>query len=95
MRREGGAAVDASSLNEDAVIACADLVARAGASQFEFGHMHDDVPVEEAGWYATAFYRGTRITVDERRSPTEAAMALAERLLPSRSKGRGATTGPS
>lgn len=68
-------------VNDDIVIACADLVGRAGALDFQIGYLHDDVPVEEAGWYAHARYRGARITVDDRRSPTEAAMALAQRLL--------------
>jgi hypothetical protein len=67
--------------NEDAVIACVDLVGRCGASDFEIGFMRDDVPVEEAGWYAVAFYRGARIQTDEHRSPSAAAMALSERLL--------------
>lgn len=65
----------------DAVVACADLVGRAGASGFEIGYLRDDVPVEEAGWYAQAIYQGARIMTDEHRSPTGAAMALAERLL--------------
>jgi hypothetical protein len=69
----------------DIVIACADLVGRSGASDFLIGYLHDDVPVEEAGWYAYAQFRGARITVDDHRSPTDAALALAERLL------RGAT----
>jgi hypothetical protein len=68
-------------MSEDAIVACADLVGRAGARDFELGYMHDDVPVEEAGWYAVAKYQGARITADEHRSPTAAAMALAERLL--------------
>lgn len=72
-------------INDDVVVACADLVGRAGASGFEIGYLHDDVPVEEAGWYAYAQYRGARITVQDHRSPTGAALALAERLL------RGAT----
>jgi hypothetical protein len=65
----------------DIVVACADLVGRAGASEFEIGYLHDNVPVEQAGWYAHAKYRGARLTADDRRSPTEAAMALAERIL--------------
>lgn len=69
----------AAALNGDAVIACADLVGRAGATQFKLGYLHDDVPIEEAGWYAHAQYRGARITVDDRRSPSEAALAFAER----------------
>jgi hypothetical protein len=66
---------------EDAVVACADLVGRAGASGFEIGFVNEDVPVEEAGWYAIAQYRGARIMTGDHRSPTGAAMALAERLL--------------
>lgn len=68
-------------INDDVVIACADLVGRAGASGFEIGYLHDDVPAEEAGWYAHAQYRGARITAEDHRSPTGAALALAERLL--------------
>lgn len=72
-------------LNEDAVMACAHLVDRAGASGFEIGYLHDDVPVDEAGWYAIAFYQGARLTADDHKSPSLAATALAERIL------RGAT----
>ena len=72
-------------VNEDIVIACADLVGRAGASEFQIGYLHDDVPVEEAGWYAHAQYKGARIIAQDHRSPTAAALALGERLL------RGAT----
>lgn len=68
-------------LNDDIVTACADLVGRAGAREFEIGYLHDDVPVEEAGWYAHATYQGARIQVQDHRSPTAAALALAERLL--------------
>ena len=68
-------------MNDDVVVACADLVGRAGASGFEIGYLHDDVPIEEAGWYAYAQYRGARIMVEDHRSPTGAALALAERLL--------------
>lgn len=68
-------------MSEDIIKACAHLVERAGASGFEIGHLHDDVPVEAAAWYAIAFYQGARITVDDHRSPTAAALALAERLL--------------
>lgn len=67
--------------NEDMVIACVDLVGRCGASGFEIGYLHDDVPVEEAGWHASAQFRGARILVEDHHSPTGAALALAERLL--------------
>lgn len=68
-------------MNDDIVNACADLVDRTGAKEFQIGYMHDDVPVEEAGWYAEAHYKGARILVGDQRSPTGAALALAERIL--------------
>lgn len=68
-------------LSGDVIEACADLVGRAGASEFEIGHIRDNCPAEEAGWYAIAKYQGARITTDEHRSPSAAALALAERLL--------------
>lgn len=69
------------NMNSDVIIACADLAGRAGAQHFEIGYLHDDVPVEEAGWYAQVTYRGARITTGEHPSPSGAALALAERLL--------------
>jgi hypothetical protein len=68
-------------LHDDMVIALADLVSRCGATEFELGYVHDDVPAEEAGWYAHAMWSGTRITAEDHRSPTAAALALSERLL--------------
>lgn len=71
----------ADFMNEDVVIACVDLVGRCGASGFEIGYLHDDVPVEEAGWHASVQFHGARITVQDHRSPSGVALALAERLL--------------
>ena len=71
----------ASMLHGDAIVALADLVGRCGASGLELGWVHDDVPVEEAGWYAMASFKGARITEQDHRSPSGAALALAERLL--------------
>jgi hypothetical protein len=68
-------------LNDDMVVACADLAGRAGASEFQIGFVHDDVPSEDAGWYAHAQYRGARLTAKDHRSPTGAALALSERIL--------------
>jgi hypothetical protein len=67
--------------DEDAVKACADLVGRTGAKSFECGYLHDDVPVAEAGWYATAVYRGAKLTAEDKASAAEACDALADRLL--------------
>lgn len=73
--------LDPSLLDGDAIVAAADLVGRSGAQGFEIGYLHDDVPVAEAGWYAHAQYRGTRITCADQPSPTAAAEGLARRLL--------------
>jgi hypothetical protein len=67
--------------DEDAVKACADLVGRTGAKSFECGYLHEDVPASEAGWYATAVYKGAKLTAEDKASPAEACDALAERLL--------------
>lgn len=63
------------------VIAAADLVGRAGARKFEIGYLHDDVPADEAGWYAFAQFRGARITCGDQPSPSDAAEGLARKLL--------------
>ena len=68
-------------MDEDAMFAAVDLIGRAGATGAEFGYLHDDVPVEQADWYAYAQYRGARITVEHHRGPVEALEALARRLL--------------
>jgi hypothetical protein len=68
-------------MSDDVVMACVDLVGRSGASGFEIGFVHDDVPIEEAGWHASAQFHGTRIMVQDHRSPTGAALALSERML--------------
>lgn len=67
--------------DRDKVVACADLVGRAGARQFEIGFVHEGVPVAEAGWYCHAQYRGARITAEDQAGPAQAAMALARKLL--------------
>lgn len=67
--------------DEDALVAAVSLVGHAGARDFEFGYLHDDVPVHEADWWAKAQYQGTRIMVEHCTGPVEAAESLAERLL--------------
>jgi hypothetical protein len=69
------------SLDMDAVVAVADLVARAGGREFEIGHLEDGVPVEQARWYATARFKGAMLIADEKAGPDEAADALARRIL--------------
>jgi hypothetical protein len=65
----------------DAVVAVADLCARAGATEFEVGYLEDDVPINEARWYAQVRFRGALLVCDERQSPDEACDALARRIL--------------
>jgi hypothetical protein len=67
--------------DDDAVKACADLVGRTGAKSFEFGYVHEGVPVAEAGWWATAIYKGAKRTAEDKASPAEACDALAGLLL--------------
>lgn len=68
-------------MNTDAVAACADLVGRAGAKAFEIGYVHEDVPSEQAGWWASAQFQGARILVEDHRSSDAAADALVVRML--------------
>lgn len=68
----------APQLDDDAVVACADLAGRTGATGFQIGYLSDDPP---HGWYAYAQYRGARISADDQPGPSEAADALSRRLL--------------
>lgn len=67
--------------DQDAFKAGVELVGRAGAKNFEVGYLHDEVPLEEADWYAHAQFEGTRIIEEHYRGPVEAVEALARRLL--------------
>jgi hypothetical protein len=67
--------------NDDLVQACLDLAGRAGATGVEIGFVREDVPSEQAGWFAFAKYRGARISVEEQTSPATAALSLAHRIL--------------
>lgn len=68
-------------MDEDALIAAVDLVGRAGAKAFEVGYLDDDVPADQARWWAHADYRGNRIIVENESGPVEAAEKLARRIL--------------
>jgi hypothetical protein len=77
-----------TSLDEDAMVAAADLVGRSGARSFQVGWDCPHTPDEEDGhtcpdvtWHAHAQYRGARLTEERHRGPVEAAEALARRLL--------------
>jgi hypothetical protein len=69
-------------MNDDFMLACVDLVARSGATEFQIGFTGDEgVSAEDAGWYAMAIWQGARIMTDEHKSPSQAVFALTERLL--------------
>lgn len=77
-----------SAFNEDVIAACFDLIGRAGAAEgsLEWTCPHvpgepDDHKCDRITWAAMARYRGARITKDGYSTPSEAAFALAERLL--------------
>lgn len=69
------------NMDDDALIAGVDLVGRSGARSIEIGYLHDDVPAEEADWWASANYRGTKLQVEHAPSPVAAVEALALRVL--------------
>lgn len=65
----------------DAAVAATELVGRTGAKGLEFGYLHDDVPIDQAAWYAFAQYKGARIIEENHRGPVEALEALARQIL--------------
>jgi hypothetical protein len=69
------------NLDADDVMAAVDLVGRTGARSLEIGYLHDNVPAEEAGWYAQVQYKGARVIEENHRGPAEALEALARRIL--------------
>lgn len=67
--------------DDDAMTAAVEVIGRTGARSFNVGFLHDDAPSEQAAWYAHAQYKGTRITVENKAGPLEAAEELARKLL--------------
>lgn len=70
-----------AEFDQDALTAAIDLVGRSGATGCEVGYLHDNVPAEQAGWYAHAQFRGARLTSEDHVGPAEAAEGLARRVL--------------
>lgn len=67
--------------DQDALNAGLHLIERTGAMQTEIGYLNDDVPADQADWYAHAQYFGARITSEHHIGPVEAVEGLARRLL--------------
>jgi hypothetical protein len=66
---------------DEAFTAALALVGHTGAKTLEIGYLHDDVPADQAAWWATATYRGAKLQVENHNSPTTAMEALAEKLM--------------
>lgn len=66
---------------DDRMAAAVDLIGRCGATDLEVGFLHDDVPMEEADWWAAAHFRGARVTVEHKKNPGHAVDSLLVRLL--------------
>lgn len=68
--------------DEDAVVAAAELVARAGGRSFEFGFDDENVSMGEPNWWAQATFRGAKIVTERLYPyPHEACEAVARRIL--------------
>lgn len=68
--------------DEDATNAALDLFKRCGAKEVQFGYLHEDVPIEQADWYAwVRFHNGEMVTVSGKPGPVEALETLARRLI--------------
>ena len=65
-------------IDQDAVLAAADLIKRSGASDMEVGYHEDE---SENQWWAVATYRGAKITVDNQPTPDVALEALVKRIF--------------
>lgn len=63
------------------LVADAELFQRMGATAIEIGHLDDTPLAEDARWYATAMWRGTKVSADDHAGPGEASRALALQLL--------------
>lgn len=68
-------------VDEEAVLAAANLVGRTGATDLTVGYLDDDVPPGQQRWWAKAQYAGANIMVEDHPGAEEALTALAERLL--------------
>lgn len=60
--------------------AALELIGRAAASKLEIGWSDDDGP-HPGEFYASAHYRGARVTVEHQQDPVEATEALALKLI--------------
>lgn len=64
----------------DRLTAAIELIGRAAARSIELGWI-DDAGPKPGDWYASAAYRGARVTVEHQLGPDDAAEALAFKLM--------------
>lgn len=65
----------------DALLAGVELVGRTGATGLEVGYLHEDVPSDQAGWYAQATFQGAKVFAENHTGPVPAIEELANKLL--------------
>jgi hypothetical protein len=65
----------------DAILACAELVGRAGGDEFKVGYEDETKRVEDARWFAQASFQGKLVRVEEQPSGALACEFLARQLL--------------
>lgn len=68
-------------LDQDALLAAVDVINRAGALEFEVGYLDDTAEAQDARWWASARWNGTKVLVENHTDPGAAAEALARKLL--------------
>lgn len=67
--------------DEDRMVAAVECIGRGGATELEFGFLEDDVPMDQARWWARARWRGHQVSSDEHRAPWLAMEALMVEVI--------------
>ena len=63
------------------IVGTLNAIGRTGARQVEFGHLDDTEHVADARWWATAQYRGAKVSCDGQDSPAAAVLGLYGMLV--------------
>lgn len=70
-----------SSDEQERVLAATDALARSGARGLEIGHLEDGVPSPLARWYATARWKGAKVSAEEHANPLAAVEDLLAKVM--------------
>jgi hypothetical protein len=68
-------------LDTPEILACAELVGRAGGQEFLIGWSREGVPTEEAGWHAQATWGEQTVSTVDSAGPNAAARDLVTQIL--------------